>query len=210
MCSSSPMAFGILFLYSSLIVIIIGCGLPPAPAPPPPAPCCAPPAPPPPPPCCPCPPPAPMQSCCPCAAAPPPSSHCGGCMFGARRRMYSSASLRKYWRSKREIDVMKVNEATAQKLQYINVTEVPCPRAEWYSPIRKAMISGNPSASVQSIQAKLLHEHDNKFLVMCARHEQFGGESVVIPSALQINSSGVDFCNVKEQSIWCQAIGIIS
>ncbi|CAK5086781.1 unnamed protein product [Meloidogyne enterolobii] len=142
MFSSSSKTLGILFLYSSLIVIILGCGLPPAPAPPP-APCCAPPAPPPPPPCCPCPPPAPMQSCCPCAAAPPPSSHCGGCMFGARRRMYSSASLRKYWRSKREIDVMKVNEATAQKLQYINVTEVPCPRAEWYSPIRKVLLKQN-------------------------------------------------------------------
>nr|CAD2200518.1 unnamed protein product [Meloidogyne enterolobii] len=85
-----------------------------------------------------------MQSCCPCAAAPPPSSHCGGCMFGARRRMYSSASLRKYWRSKREIDVIKVNESIAtQKLQYINVTEVPCPRAEWYSPMRKVLLKQN-------------------------------------------------------------------
>uniref|UniRef100_A0A1I8BFR3 Uncharacterized protein n=1 Tax=Meloidogyne hapla TaxID=6305 RepID=A0A1I8BFR3_MELHA len=171
------LALLILFLCSSLIVTIIGCGLPPAPAPPP-SPCCgAPPAPPPPPPCCPCPPPAPMQSCCQCAAAPPPPSHCGGCM--SRRRMYSSASFRKYWRSKRE-----------------------------------AMINGNPLASVQSIQARLLHElvHHSKFLVMCARPEQFGGSNVVVPSALKINSSGVDFCNVhvKEQHIWCQAIGMIS
>ncbi|KAL7071618.1 hypothetical protein ACQ4LE_009213 [Meloidogyne hapla] len=206
------LALLILFLCSSLIVTIIGCGLPPAPAPPP-SPCCgAPPAPPPPPPCCPCPPPAPMQSCCQCAAAPPPPSHCGGCM--SRRRMYSSASFRKYWRSKRETDVIKVNEGIAQKMQYINATEVPCPRAEWNTPMRMAMINGNPLASVQSIQARLLHElvHHSKFLVMCARPEQFGGSNVVVPSALKINSSGVDFCNVhvKEQHIWCQAIGMIS
>jgi len=45
---------------------------------------------------------------------------------------------------------MKVNEEIAtQKLQYINVTEVPCPRAEWYSPMRKVLCPSLVSHSTQ-------------------------------------------------------------